>query len=194
MYTNIMFDLDGTVTDSGKAIMSSVEYALSQFGIIDQPREKLQTFIGPSLYDSFEREYGMTGEDCDKAVSLYRSIYEKERMYDVDIYDGMPELLDELIDRFGDPPESVKNLLMVARLKFMSKALGIQSIVERGDQLEMQLGNSFSSKGMIKLLQVFKGRIDLLTEKNLIRLRPLDNKKLNAAMKAIEILSSQPKR
>ena len=96
MYKNIMFDLDGTVTDSGRAIMSSVEYALSHFGITDQPREKLQTFIGPSLFDSFEREYKMNGEDCEKAVSLYRSVYEKDRMYDVDIYEGIPELLDKL--------------------------------------------------------------------------------------------------
>ncbi len=91
-----MFDLDGTVTDSGRAIMSSVAYALSQFGITDQPIEKLHTFIGPSIFDSFEREYQMTGEDCEKAVGFYRSIYEKERMYDVEIYDGIPELLDAL--------------------------------------------------------------------------------------------------
>ncbi|RKM59403.1 HAD family hydrolase [Butyrivibrio sp. CB08] len=96
MYKNIMFDLDGTVTDSGRAIMSSVEYALSHFGLTDQPIEKLHTFIGPSLFDSFEREYNMSEDDCNKAVSLYRSIYEKERMYDVDIYDGIPGLLDEL--------------------------------------------------------------------------------------------------
>lgn len=99
MYKNIMFDLDGTVTDSGRAITSSVEYALEQFGITDRSRSKLESFIGPSLYDSFEREYGLTGEDCDKAVSLYRYIYEKERMYDVDIYEGIPELLQELSDR-----------------------------------------------------------------------------------------------
>ena len=37
MYKNIMFDLDGTVTDSGRAIMTSVEYALSHFG-----KEKLK--------------------------------------------------------------------------------------------------------------------------------------------------------
>ena len=96
MYKNIMFDLDGTVTDSGRAITSSVEYALEQFGITNQPREKLETFIGPSLYDSFEREYQFKGEDCDKAVALYRYIYEKERMYDVDIYEGIPELLEKL--------------------------------------------------------------------------------------------------
>jgi phosphoglycolate phosphatase len=91
-----MFDLDGTVTDSGRAIISSVEYALAHFGITDQPIEKLHTFIGPSLFDSFSREYNMSNEDIDKAVKLYRSIYEKERMYDVDIYDGIPELLELL--------------------------------------------------------------------------------------------------
>ena len=96
MYKNIMFDLDGTVTDSGRAIISSVEYALANFGITNQPIEKLHTFIGPSLFDSFSREYNMSNEDIDKAVKLYRSIYEKERMYDVDIYDGIPELLELL--------------------------------------------------------------------------------------------------
>ena len=96
MYKNIMFDLDGTITDSGRAIMSSVVYALSQFGITDQPIEKLRTFIGPSLFDSFKREYKMTDADCEKAIRLYRSIYEDQRMYDVDIYEGVPQLLKDL--------------------------------------------------------------------------------------------------
>lgn len=96
MYQNIMFDLDGTVTDSGRAIMSSVEYALEQMGIEDRSEKKLRAFIGPSLYDSFTREFRMTEEDCQKAISLYRSIYENERMYDVEIYDGIPKLLDNL--------------------------------------------------------------------------------------------------
>ena len=98
-YKVVMFDLDGTLTDSGRAITSSVAYALSNFGITDQPLEKLETFIGPSLYDSFVREYQMKDEDCNKAVALYRSIYEKERMYDVDIYEGIPTLLSNLKEK-----------------------------------------------------------------------------------------------
>ena len=98
-YKVIMFDLDGTLTDSGRAITSSVAYALSDFGITNQPQEKLETFIGPSLYDSFAREYQMSDEDCNKAVALYRSIYEKERMYDVDIYEGIPTLLNNLKEK-----------------------------------------------------------------------------------------------
>ena len=100
MYRNIMFDLDGTVTDSGRAIISSVEYALSHFGYENQPKEKLQSFIGPSLFDSFTREYAMNEEDCKKAVALYREVYEKKGlMFDVDIYEGIPELLRDLKNR-----------------------------------------------------------------------------------------------
>ena len=98
-YRNIMFDLDGTLTDSGRAVISSVEYALSHFGYTDQPMEKLRTFIGPSLHDSFVREYQMDEESILKALGLYRDIYEKERMYDVDIYEGIPELLERINER-----------------------------------------------------------------------------------------------
>ena len=69
MYDHIMFDLDGTVTDSGRAIVASATYALAQFGITDQPLAKLQTFIGPSLFDSFQREYQMNDSDAERAVS-----------------------------------------------------------------------------------------------------------------------------
>ena len=96
MYKNIMFDLDGTLTDSGRAIIASVEYALSHFGYKDQPIDKLKRFVGPSLYDSFTREYGMNEEDCAKAVTIYRDIYRKGNMYDVDVYEGIPELLKDL--------------------------------------------------------------------------------------------------
>ena len=75
-YQYLMFDLDGTITDSGHAIMSSVSYALDHMGIADQPEDKLRRFVGPSLMDSFRGIYGMNDEDASEAVRLYRSIYE----------------------------------------------------------------------------------------------------------------------
>lgn len=96
MFRHIMFDLDGTVTDSGEAIMASVRAALSQLGYDNEPEEKLKTFIGPSLYDSFHREYGFEGETAEKAIKTYRDIYEGGKMYEVEIYEGIPELLSDL--------------------------------------------------------------------------------------------------
>ena len=124
--------------------------------------------------------------------------YIQDAMHKIEIYqrvaavesdEELAELFDELLDRFGDPPTAVKNLLVIARLKFLSRAVGIQSLVERGDQLEIQLGARFSSKGMVKLLQTFKGRIRVLTDKNLIRIRLIEDKRLNATMKAVELLA-----
>ena len=99
MYKNIMFDLDGTLIDSGRAVMGSVEYALSCMGYVNQPREKLRTFVGPSLFDSFIREYDMTPDQSREAVNLYRKDYAAGRVYDVDVYDGIPKLLGLLKDR-----------------------------------------------------------------------------------------------
>ena len=96
MYKNIMFDLDGTITDSERAITSSVRYALDRQGITDQPIEKLRRFIGPSLFDSFTREFGLDAAAAEEAVRDYRQVYEAGRMYDVDVYPGIEELLKEL--------------------------------------------------------------------------------------------------
>ena len=125
--------------------------------------------------------------------------YIDDAMHKIEIYqrvaavesdEELGELFDELIDRFGEPPASVRNLLVVARIKFMSKALGIQSIVERGDRLEIQFGGKFQSRGMIKVVNAFKGRLELLTDKNMIRLRFDENKKLESTMKILELLST----
>ena len=53
-YDLILFDLDGTVTDSGEGITKSVQYALSKYGIDEPNLENLRKFIGPPLIDSFE--------------------------------------------------------------------------------------------------------------------------------------------
>ena len=47
---HILFDLDGTLTDSFKGIVHSVQYALSRYGIVENDLHKLTPFIGPPLY------------------------------------------------------------------------------------------------------------------------------------------------
>lgn len=53
MYQNILFDLDGTLTDSGQGILNSVAYALDQIGIEEPNPENLKRFIGPSSMNAF---------------------------------------------------------------------------------------------------------------------------------------------
>ena len=92
-YKNIFLDLDGTITDSGNAIMTCAKYALDKMGFADEPEEKLRRFVGPSLMDSFEHLYGMSEERAAEATRIFRSLYVDNKMYDVTVYPGIPELL-----------------------------------------------------------------------------------------------------
>ena len=53
MRTILLFDLDGTLTDSGKGIMNSVSYALEKFNIRETDPKRLRRFVGPPLKESF---------------------------------------------------------------------------------------------------------------------------------------------
>ena len=74
MIKNVLFDLDGTVTDSGEGITKSVAYALESLGIIETDEDALKEFIGPPLYDTFKEKYNLTHEQAEFAVSKYRPI------------------------------------------------------------------------------------------------------------------------
>ena len=68
---HILFDLDGTLTDSFKGIVHSVQYALSRYGIVENDLHKLTPFIGPPLTYSFREFYHFSDAQADEAVSLY---------------------------------------------------------------------------------------------------------------------------
>lgn len=93
VYNILLFDLDGTLTDTGPGIRNSVAYALRQQGIHVSDMSQLNRFVGPPLIDSFKTFYGMNDEQAYKAVADYRSVYAKKGIYENNIYDGMRELL-----------------------------------------------------------------------------------------------------
>jgi phosphoglycolate phosphatase len=98
MYKLVLFDLDGTLTQSEFGIFSSVQYALEKFGIHETEAKNLRRFIGPPLYVSFSEFYGLDGEDGELAVKYYRSVYEKDGYKEAPVYDGVKELLASLKD------------------------------------------------------------------------------------------------
>ena len=71
----ILFDLDGTLIDSGEGVFNSVEYALKKFGIEVKDKTKLRCFIGPPLTVSFKTFYGFDDENADRGVVYYREYY-----------------------------------------------------------------------------------------------------------------------
>lgn len=97
-YDIFLFDLDGTLTDTGPGIRNSVAYALKQQGTCVSDMSELNRFVGPPLIDSFKSFYGMNDEQADKAVADYRSVYALKGIYENNIYDGIRELLKALFE------------------------------------------------------------------------------------------------
>ena len=65
----ILFDLDGTLTDSSEGITKSVQYALDKLGITENDEAVLKRYIGPPLDESFAKFHGLSREDALKAVT-----------------------------------------------------------------------------------------------------------------------------
>ncbi len=91
-----LFDLDGTVTDTGEGIMKSAQYALDAFGIHQEPEKALRRFVGPPLHLSFQNFYGLTEVQSLKAVEKYRERYRTKGVFESPLYPGMDRLLERL--------------------------------------------------------------------------------------------------
>lgn len=94
----ILFDLDGTLTDSGEGIINCAIHALQHFGITPPSREALRVFVGPPLHDSFVR-FGVPEDKTDEAIRVYRERYIPEGIWENAVYPGIEELLSELVKR-----------------------------------------------------------------------------------------------
>ena len=81
-YKTILFDLDGTLTDSEPGIVNSVRYALRSFGMEAEPAT-LRSFIGPPLYDSFRGTMGMS--DAGALEGVYGADMEGKRSSKIDV-------------------------------------------------------------------------------------------------------------
>lgn len=92
----ILFDLDGTLTDSGEGITKSVQYALEKLGITEENPDNLRCFVGPPLQESFMSYSGLDEEQTKQAVAFYRERFSKVGMFENSLYPMIPELLELL--------------------------------------------------------------------------------------------------
>lgn len=91
----ILFDLDGTLTDSGEGIIHCAQETLAHYGLPVPSKEELRVIVGPPLRQSFLR-FGIREEDIDDAVEVYRKHYVHHGQYENYPYPGIEELLKKL--------------------------------------------------------------------------------------------------
>ncbi len=95
-FDTLLFDLDGTLTDSTDGIVRCLEYALERMGF-DIPEDK-NKFLGPPLYRSFAEFCGMNEEQVNEAVRIFRERYSTVGLFENRVYEGVPEMLKRLRD------------------------------------------------------------------------------------------------
>lgn len=95
MIKTILFDLDGTLTDSGEGIINCATLALTHFGLPVPDRETMRQFVGPPLRDTFIK-FGVPADKTEEAITVYRSRYLPIGKYENEPYSGIRELLERL--------------------------------------------------------------------------------------------------
>lgn len=91
----IIFDLDGTLTDSGEGIINCASLALEHFGIPVPSREEMRVFVGPPLDLTFSK-FGVPQDRLQEAVDVFRSRYLVTGKFENSPYPGIHSLLDTL--------------------------------------------------------------------------------------------------
>jgi phosphoglycolate phosphatase len=94
-YDSLLFDLDGTLTDSGPGIKRCVRHAYDKLGYTSPEETELNTFVGPPLDTSFA-SHGIPEDQVWEAIRLFRDRYNVTGKYENTPYAGIRELLEEL--------------------------------------------------------------------------------------------------
>lgn len=97
-YSNLIFDLDGTLIEPKTGITRAIAYALKYYAIEipESEYDTLTPFIGPPLTESFARYYGFDEVKAREAVDKYREYYAVTGLFECSLYPGITELLAEL--------------------------------------------------------------------------------------------------
>lgn len=96
MYKVILFDLDGTLTESGEGIMRSAQHALEKIGKPEPELNKLRVFVGPPLIEQFMEYAQIDRATAETAVEYYRERYSVTGIYENALYPGIEEMLSKL--------------------------------------------------------------------------------------------------
>ena len=130
----ILFDLDGTLTDSGPGIMNCARLALEHYNLPIPSDAEMRTFVGPPLHDSFIR-FGVPAEEADNAIKIYRSRYIPIGKFENDPYPGIREVLEQL--------KSLGHTLYVATSKPESMSVEILEHFDMAKYFDIIAGASF---------------------------------------------------
>ena len=91
---NILFDLDGTLTDPREGILRCYRHAMERLGLPTPADADLERFIGPPLQDGFRTMLGPDSADrLVEALQLFRERFSDRGLYENAVYPGIVSIL-----------------------------------------------------------------------------------------------------
>ena len=95
-WSAILFDLDGTITDSAPGITDSLSSTFATLGRPVPTLSELMAYVGPPLIAAFREYAGMDHDQASEAVKIYRSIYSGDASLDTAVYPGVAGLIERI--------------------------------------------------------------------------------------------------
>ncbi len=95
-YDYILFDLDGTLSESASGIRRCIELTLQKLGKPIPRLSDYSRFIGPPLADTFSGLCGLSAEDTSRALAVYQDFYKLHGLRANKLYNGVEALLKRL--------------------------------------------------------------------------------------------------
>ena len=92
----ILFDLDGTLTDSKEGVIRSAQYMQEKMGLRVWTDEELHFIVGPPLIQSFTNEFGMELKTAEHAIEVFRERYSTIGLFENKVFPGILEMLENL--------------------------------------------------------------------------------------------------
>lgn len=102
MKKTVIFDLDGTLTDSAPGIFNAIQYVQKTENLPLLTQAQLRSCIGPPLTESFCRLWNIGYEDALHLVMRYREYYNDTGIFENSLYPGVPEMLQALKEQVLD--------------------------------------------------------------------------------------------
>jgi phosphoglycolate phosphatase len=92
----VLFDLDGTLTDAAPGIVNGMRIVFDRFNIEQPDETTMRTYLGPPLAVTWREHYNFTDEQITQALAIYREYYHDVGMFENEVFEGIPELLQQL--------------------------------------------------------------------------------------------------
>lgn len=89
----VLFDLDGTLTDSAEGILNCAEYALERLGKPVPAREQLRPMLGPPLSQTFHSMFGLDEQQAELGIRYYRERYSTVGLFENRPFEGIDKML-----------------------------------------------------------------------------------------------------